>query len=78
MQIDHLVRPKGTASDLRLWHCRDCGHVHMSVGKLVVNFRSDEFVEFAEAVMDVSASAWIDPDGELISGVIDRCGGTAH
>lgn len=78
MQIDHLVRPKGANSDLRLWHCRDCGQVHMSVGKLMVNFRNDEFAEFAEAVMDVSASAWMDQDGKLISGVIDRCGGTAH
>lgn len=58
MQITRTAKPARKMANVRIWHCRGCGVVHMSVGKMVLNFNCDEFADFAEAVVDINYSGW--------------------
>lgn len=58
MQITRTAKPAREIADVKLWHCRGCGVVHMSVGKAVLNFDRKEFADFAQAVVDINYSGW--------------------
>lgn len=53
-------------SNVTVWHCGGCGVVHMSVGKMVLNFTRDEFANFTEAVVDINYSGWRVPGDSII------------
>lgn len=53
-------------ADVTVWHCGGCGVVHMSVGKMVLNFTRDEFANFTEAIVDINYSGWPVPGDSII------------
>lgn len=57
MQITRMARPKREMADVKLWPCEGCGVVHMSVGKMLLNFTRDEFAAFTSAVNDVAVTS---------------------
>lgn len=59
MQITRMARPIKEKADVRMWHCGGCGVVHMSVGKMVLNFNKQEFSDLADAVADLSVTGWL-------------------
>lgn len=70
MQIVRTVKPGSKTADLKLWHCEGCGVVHMSVGKMMINFDRAEFADFADAVAEVAST----PGGDRYS-IIDLAAG---
>ena len=54
MEREMTVNPKSKTSDVKVWHCRGCGVVHLAIGERVVNFRRDEFEAFTQAVVDTN------------------------
>lgn len=56
MDITQTATADPRLSDVKLWHCRGCGVVHMSVGGRVMNFHRQEFAAFAEAVVEAQYS----------------------
>lgn len=57
MQITRMARPKKEMANVKLWSCEGCGVVHMSVGKVLLNFSREEFADFAGAVNDVAVTS---------------------
>ena len=82
MEITRSVKPVQDMANVTVWHCRGCGVVHMSVGKMVLNFTRDEFANFTEAVVDINYCGWAMVSGE--HSLIDLAsqehgeGGSAH
>ena len=66
MEITRNARPARTQADVKLWICRGCDVVHMSVGKTVLNFTRREFSDLATAVADIGAAQWLNT-GKSIS-----------
>jgi hypothetical protein len=58
MDITRTAKPARNMENVNVWHCRGCGVVHMSVGKMVLNFTRNEFADFTEAVVDINYSGW--------------------
>ena len=49
-----MVKENGR-SDLKIWHCRGCDEVHMTVGKReLISFDRDEFTGLARAVEELT------------------------
>jgi hypothetical protein len=59
MEIARTAKPVREMADVKLWHCCGCGVVHMSVGKMLLNFNHEEFSDFADAVIDISTTGWL-------------------
>ena len=58
MEITRTARPARAQADVKLWICRGCDVVHMSVGKTVLSFDRPEFSDFANAVTDLTSAEW--------------------
>lgn len=69
MEITRTANPVRNMADLKLWHCAGCGVVHMSVGKMLLNFNREEFADFTDAVVETSTAGW-PQDGRAYS-IID-------
>lgn len=65
MEITRTAKPVRNMQNVTVWHCRGCGVVHMSVGKMVLNFNRQEFADFTEAVVDINYSGWPGRDGSV-------------
>lgn len=66
MEITRTAKPVRKMANVTVWHCSGCGVVHMSVGKMMVNFTREEFCGFTEAVVDINYSAWPVRDGSVL------------
>ena len=66
MDITRTARPAKNMANVHLWHCGGCGVVHMSVGKMVLNFTRDDFAHFTDAVVDINYSDWRVPGDSII------------
>ena len=58
MEIMRTAKPVREMADVKIWHCRGCGVVHMSVKGMVLNFNRQEFATFTDAVVDINYSGW--------------------
>ncbi len=58
MQITRTAKPVRNVANVHLWYCGGCRVVHMSIGKMVLNFSREEFVDFTDAVVDINYSTW--------------------
>lgn len=56
MDIIHTATGGQQLSDVKLWHCRGCGVIHLAIGGRVMNFHRSEFSAFADAVIDAQYS----------------------
>lgn len=75
MEITRTAKPVRNMANVTAWHCRGCGVVHMSVGKMVLNFTREEFSGFTEAVVDINYSDWPVRDGSIFD-LMDHDGET--
>ena len=64
MEITRTAKPVRNMANVTVWHCSSCDAVHMSVGKMVLNFTREEFADFTEAVVDVNYSGWARVSGD--------------
>jgi hypothetical protein len=58
MEITRIAKISSNMANITVWHCGGCGVVHMSVGKMVLDFTREEFANFTESVVDVNYSGW--------------------
>jgi len=66
MEITRTARPARKMANVTVWHCAGCGVVHMSLGKMILNFTRDEFANFTETVVDINYSGWSVPGDSII------------
>lgn len=58
MEITRMAKLSNSSANIAVWQCCGCGVVHMSVGKMVLDFTLEEFTRFTESVVDVNYSGW--------------------
>lgn len=71
MEITRTARPSRRLKNVKMWHCGGCGVVHMSVGKMTMDFTQEEFSNFAETVVDIQYSVWRRREESIIN-LIDQ------
>ncbi len=71
MERIRTAKPVSKMENVKIWHCRGCEVVHMSVGKTMINFSRDDFAAFTESVVDINYSGSWHASGSVID-LVDR------
>lgn len=69
MEITRTAKRK--LAEVKIWQCRGCDVVHMSVAGMVLNFSRDDFAAFTEDVVSINYSDWTS-NGKSILDLIEH------
>lgn len=56
MQIVRTAKLERNKKEVSVWHCQGCALVHISVGRMMLNFTQDEFARFTDAVVEINTA----------------------